>query len=225
MADGTTATKGLDSEEATAQDASQTPPAGASPAQDAAQDGAVSGITDPATLQRELAKTRAEAAEWRTKLRAFEEAQKKAAEAQLTEAERLERRVTELEKQNEALLAEKQELVILNAVTANANKLGIVDPEAAVKLLDRKGLKLADDGSPENLDAALRDLLKEKPYLTAKPSASAGRTDASAGVTAGPPPNLTADELSAAQAAGMTPERYAALKQVKTLDDYQRLPK
>jgi hypothetical protein len=38
-----------------------------------------------------------------------------------------------------------------------------------------------------------------------------------------PDPTLTDDELTAATRAGMTPEKYAEMKGVRTLDDWQAL--
>jgi hypothetical protein len=74
-------------------------------------------VTDPAELQRLLNAARAEAADHRTKLKVIEDAGK-------TEAQKL-------KESNETLIAQNR----LYQVQLTAQKLGIVDPEAAAALL------------------------------------------------------------------------------------------
>jgi len=92
--------------------------------------------------------------------------QKRAAEdANKSELAKAQERAAELEKQL-ADAAEKQKtLSTLSDITAKAAKLGIVDPDAAYKLLNRSALEYGDDGAPTNTETLLVALLKEKPYL------------------------------------------------------------
>jgi|GEM_PF-3592255 len=198
------------------------PPAGTEGTpQDGASDG--SGITDVVVLQKELAKVRREAAENRVKLKAFEDVKAESDKAQLTEQQRTERRAAELEQKLVLAEAKARTKALEAAVAKAATKLGIVDPDAAVKLLDAESLELDDDGEPKNIDVALKALVKERPWLASKPETpTPGSVNGAAGGEAGPPPKLTADELAAAQRAGMTPERYEKLKGVKTLDDWKK---
>ena len=92
--------------------------------------------------------------------------QKRAAEdANKSELAKAQERAAELEKQL-ADAAEKQKaLMTQNDIAAKAAKLGIVDPDAAYKLLNRSELEYGDDGAPTNTETLLVALLKEKPYL------------------------------------------------------------
>ena len=192
--------------------------------QDGAEGSSSTGITDVAVLQRELSKARAEAAKYRVESKTFKDAKAEEEKAALTEQERLTRRVAELEKAAADAEAKARAKAIEAAVAKQAVLLGIIDPDAAVKLLDAEDLELDDEtGEPKNIEAALKALIKAKPYLASKPDPTTpGGTNGAAGTQAGPAPKLTADELAAAQAAGMTPERYAALKGVKNLADWQK---
>jgi len=89
-------------------------------------------------------------------------------------------------------LALKYEAIVL------ANKLNIVDPDAAVKLLDEDSIEWNDAGSPTNLQSLLETLVESKPYLKAPKTvapnlnatngASTGRTDSKGSA-------LTLDEI------------------------------
>lgn len=182
-------------------------------------------LTDVVALQKELTRAREDAAKFRAELKGLKDAQKAAREGELSETERLTAKVQELETKNADLDRKLREQTLSATVTQHAVRLGIVDPEAAVKLLDKDDLEVDDDGVPQNVETALKNLLREKPYLVSKTSAAppAGGTNASSGAQGAPPPKLTADEMAAAQKAGMDPARYADLKGVKTLADWQRL--
>ena len=207
---------------------------GQAPASPAPQDGNVevpqdgehegsSSITDVAVLQRELSKAQRQAAESRIELKAIRDAEQTKADAELDETTRLTKRQKELELEVEKLTKQARRAVLEAAIVKQAITLGIHDPDAAVKLLDTDELELDDEGEPKNVESALKALIKAKPYLATKPEAGTpGSLNGGAGGDAGPAPRLSADELAQAQTAGMTPERYAALKGVKTLDDWKK---
>lgn len=46
-----------------------------------------------------------------------------------------------------------------------ASGMGFVDLDAVVKLMDWTALEFEDDGSPKNVEAVLKKLQKDKPYL------------------------------------------------------------
>lgn len=48
-----------------------------------------------------------------------------------------------------------------------AQKLNIVDPDAAYRLLDTSSLEFDDSGQPKDIEKALKTLLANKPYLAA----------------------------------------------------------
>jgi hypothetical protein len=127
--------------------------------------GAAPETIDIPALQRELAEARREAARHRTDLR-------KVTDAQLSESERLQRRVTELEAEREAITTRDRERAIRLAGLEAAAKLGFRDPDLAVRLLDQSAVEVRDDGTPRNVERLLADVLARSPYL-ARPGAAA----------------------------------------------------
>lgn len=97
-------------------------------------------------------------------------------QGQLSDLEKRDRRIKELEEAAAAKDMTLKERTIRYEVMLAASRLGIVDPEAAYRLLDQSALKFDDDGAPTNTEAALRDLLKARPYL-AGGTASGGATN------------------------------------------------
>jgi len=120
---------------------------------------------DVAVLQRELAEARREAAKHRTDLR-------KVTDAQLSETERLQRRVTELEAEREAITTRDRERAIRLSALEAAARLGFRDPDLAVRLVDPTVVELKDDGTPKNVERLLAEVLSRSPYL-ARPGAAA----------------------------------------------------
>lgn len=119
-----------------------------------------------------IRKLRAEAAEYRKKLRELEAVVKQNQEAKLSEAERLQKRLAELEHEREEWARERQERTLRYETMLTAQKLGIVDPDAAWRLLDLKQIEFDEDGQPQNVEKVLRDLIRARPYLAGGPSAS-----------------------------------------------------
>jgi len=113
---------------------------------------------------------------------------------------------TELEKQTaradkaeaDALKATERvkESTLRSAIIAEAAKRQVVDPDAAVALLDRSSLELDDSGNPTNISKAMDSLLKSKPYLV-----GAAKGDADQGARTG-----GADQLGREALKTMTPE-------------------
>lgn len=147
-------------------------PAGAAQAQAQAQ------AQDQASEERfdaeYVKKLRAEAAEYRRRLRELEQVVKQHEESKLSETERLQKRLAELEREQAAWQRERQERTLKYETMLAASRLGIVDPEAAYRLLDLAKLEFDEDGNPRNLDKALQELLKAKPYLAGHAAAVAG---------------------------------------------------
>lgn len=92
------------------------------------------------------------------------------------EALRQQAAMSDLEKANKAhaeMEAKYQQVQkqLVNAQVQNAaQKKGIIDPELAAMAIAEK-LELGDDGLPTNLDKALDELIKNKPYLVPKSDA------------------------------------------------------
>jgi len=109
-------------------------------------------------------KLRREAAENRRKLRELEEVERERQKAEMSEIERLKTEKQELEQQRQIWEQQRQQQNLRNEIYARANKLGIVDPEAAYKLLDTSLVEFGDDGV-QGVEEALQALLKDRPYL------------------------------------------------------------
>lgn len=157
-------------------------------------------------------------------------------DADLSEKERLEREAKEAREKAEAAEAREataQETIRRGNLLAELAKPEhrIVDANAAAKLLE--DVEYDDDGKPTNLttkDAGnpeskslLDRFLESHGYLQGQPQKPPPpRIDAG---PEGEPTevNLTAEELKAAEKAGMTPEQYEARKGVKTLADHRRV--
>jgi hypothetical protein len=117
-------------------------------------------------------------------LAAYKEKERLAQEATLSEIDKAQKRAADLEAQIQQY---KQELINAQVRLAAKDK-GIIDPEMAALALHDK-LEYGDDGMPSNLDKALDDLIKNKPYLVPKPDEA---TPASAAQTANRTPVLPA---------------------------------
>ena len=109
--------------------------------------------------QEKLAKTQAKELEI---LRAQAKTQ---ADAQLSEADKLRAKVSDLERQAADRDRKRQERVVRYEVMLAAQKMNLVDADAAYRLLDLATLEFADDGSPKDIEKALKELVKAKPYL------------------------------------------------------------
>ena len=94
--------------------------------------------------------------------------------ASLSEDEKRQRRLVELERAEADWQRERQEFVLERVVERSAAKLGFADPVDALGLLDRTALEFEADGHPRNVEQLLQTLAKAKPYLMtqARPSAS-----------------------------------------------------
>lgn len=137
-------------------------------------------------------------------------------DAEKTELEREREAREQLENENPRLKEQLQD-ARLQVALANPT-LGIADPEIAATLLKERGLKFADDGSPENLTEAVEALLTAKPLLRGNaepPKPPVPNIDAGAGQGNGPQPNLTAEELDAAKELGQDPILFAELKRAR----------
>ena len=92
----------------------------------------------------------------------IEDEKKKAA---MTEADRLKAEKEEAEKNAAAVIERANQRLIRSEVIAQAAKLNIVDPDAALALMDKEAVKVEDDDTVTGVKKALEDLIKAKPYL------------------------------------------------------------
>lgn len=122
------------------------------------------GSLSPGDLERELKEARQEAAKYRTQLRDLENKLKEYEDKDLSEKEKLTKKAQELEAKLQKAENDRQLAILSAEVKLKAQAKGIVDPDAALKLIDLSEVKI-EDGKIEGLEQALEKLVKEKPYL------------------------------------------------------------
>lgn len=88
-----------------------------------------------------------------------------AEDAKLSEQERLSRRMAEIESERAHLLQDRQARTLKYETQLTAARLGIVDPDAAYRLLDPAEVEYDEEGTPTNLEACLKTMLQTRPYL------------------------------------------------------------
>lgn len=108
---------------------------------------------------------RAEAASYRKRLADLEAKAKQDEDAKLSEADQLKKKLAELEAAAAQSAKVRQEQTTRYEVMLAASKLGIVDPDAAYRLLDQSTLEYGEDGAPKNIEAALKAMVGGKPWL------------------------------------------------------------
>ncbi len=145
-----------------------TNPAGEAPAEPFDQERALATIRRQREAE-EAAERRAKQAE--AQLKEALAQLKQHEDAKLSEQERTQRRLAEAEAERDRLREEAQRARIEAAVAAKAHVLGIVDPDAAIHLMDWASLEYDDAGRPTNTDAVLATMLEQRPYLRAQAAA------------------------------------------------------
>jgi len=135
-------------------------PAGEMPKGDDSQDGAELG-----RIREALKRANAEAAANRVKVKEYETAERERADAEKTELERAQAALAEMESKAVAAQALYARAQIENAVRFAAQGLGFYRPDDAIALLDLSALELTDKGEVKGVDAALKALTTERPYL------------------------------------------------------------
>lgn len=89
-------------------------------------------------------------------------------------------RLADQDKQIQTQKERERNLILRYEIASRAPRLGIVDPEIAVLLLERSpGVTVADDGTVTGIDEALKQLIKDRPHLA---RSAALPVDAGAGV-------------------------------------------
>lgn len=124
------------------------------------------GNSDPAVLARENAELRREQAANRKRLQALEAAQQAAEEASLSELQKAQKRVADLERQAAEFQVREQERTLQLATIEAASRLGFRNPDLAARLLDRSEIEYGEDGQPKNVAKLLKALADSEPYLT-----------------------------------------------------------
>lgn len=101
---------------------------------------------------------------------AYKKQEEEAKRAQLSEQERLKADLEAQKAETKREQASRREAVNRLTVQVQAQRLGIIDPDAAEKLLDWSLVEYGDDGRPTNVDEVLTALVADRPYLKAPPT-------------------------------------------------------
>lgn len=88
--------------------------------------------------------------------------------AAMTVEEKLKAEKLEAEiKANEAITKANQRL-IKSEIVSKAGQIGVIDIDAAYKLLNKDDIEIDEDGNITGVDEAIKDLITKKPYLLKK---------------------------------------------------------
>jgi hypothetical protein len=150
---------------------------GATPPQTPPTDGTAGAGTQPATGatdedeplneggKRALQEERKSAAKWKAEAETAKKALETLQQASLTESERRDQRLAELELKEADWARERQDWQTRDAVTQAALRLAYADPADAYSLIDRAAIEFDEGGKPTNVDKLLQTLIAAKPYL------------------------------------------------------------
>ena len=142
-------------------------------------------VQNPAAQKaaQEAARYRTELRDAQKRLAEYEAAQKAAEDAQLSELERTQKRLAEYQAAEAQWTLERQQWRLAQAVQMHAARLGIVDVDAAGKLLDTSALEYDENGQPTNAEALLTAMLEQRPWLRGAQSTQVTRQAPDIGVT------------------------------------------
>lgn len=129
--------------------------------------------------------------------------------ANKTELEKAQERMAKAERAAADAAERAQEHLLRAAVVAEAARKNVIDPEAAMALIDRATLEFDKEGAPTNIADAMDLLLKAKPYLV---GGGKGSADQGARSTSG------VGQLSSESLKTMTPEQIVKARQEGRFD-------
>jgi myosin heavy subunit len=156
-----------------------------------------------------LKKANQEAASHRHKAKELDDLKAQIENEKLTEQQKLEKRLADIQAEHSNVTRQSQERIINYEVRLQAAQMGIIDTDAAARLLDLSEMTFDDAGLPNNVDKLLKDLVKNKPYLVGKTNgtglSSGGATNPARSATNGPKKIETWADITA-----MSPDEYNA---------------
>lgn len=92
----------------------------------------------------------------------------------LSESEKAKEEADRAKRDAEAARAEASKLRLQSAVEREAAKLKFHDPSTALALLPADAITIGDDGSVEGVEAALKELAEDKPFLVDRGGGDSG---------------------------------------------------
>ena len=95
----------------------------------------------------------------------------------MSELEKATRRAADLERELADATVARQESLLRASVVAEAAKRNVIDPDAAIALIDRATLEFDEQGTPQNVASAMDSLLEQRPYLVATHGGARGNAD------------------------------------------------
>lgn len=129
----------------------------------------------PDEVRQLLREKDAEAAKYRKQLRATESKVQQYEQQNLSEAEKRDQRIRQLEEELNETRTKAQTVALKAEVTASATQLGFRNPKVAHRLLDPDAVEYDESGNPKNVEALLKTLLRSDPYLAATGGADGGQ--------------------------------------------------
>ena len=170
-------------------------------------------------LAAELAKARdalkaanKEAADRRKKLDSYEVAEKERKEAELSEIDKLNKRLADAEAAKQAALTLANDRLIKSAFISAAAKVGAEFPDDAYLLADRSNVTIDDNGNVSGVAEAVKALVDGRRIPLASRTAPSLNNGAGGGSTQTRSTQLSEAELAVARRMGVKPEDYAAHK-------------
>ena len=124
----------------------------------------------------------------------------------LTDAERMEARAVEAERKVADAQQQIATAMIASEVKVRASVMGVVDPDAALVLLDRSNVRYDAADGVTGVDDALNSLLEAKPYLRGTNRTPNLNPESGQPVT---PIRLSSEQREAAQLMGLSEEEYS----------------
>lgn len=155
-----------------------------------------------------------ESASRRKRLEAFEQQEEERQQAEMTELEKAQKKLADLERERETAAETYADNLIRMEIRVQAATMGFASPDDAYHLVNKTEIALNEDGGVDGVEEALKALKKAKPYLL---SGQAGTLAPNVDAGAGSPPSrggevLTAEEKRIAERTGMSYEDYAKIK-------------
>lgn len=124
-----------------------------------------------------LKESNAESAGRRKRLEELEAAETQRQQAQMSEAEKALAATKRLQEQiatYEQQVAELRQASVRYEVMLKAQEMGLIDLDAAVRLMDMGALEFDEAGKPTNVEKVLKSLVTAKPYLVKQDAKSPG---------------------------------------------------
>lgn len=136
-------------------------------------------------LNDALKRANAEAKEYRIKAKELDQLKADAEASKLTETEKLQKKLADLQAQHDKAVQDRQESINSSAIQLQALQMGI-DPKLANKLIDRSELEHDDNGQPTNVDDVLKQLIKEFDLKPKSVQTAGGATNPSRSASTAP---------------------------------------